>query len=71
MSMRPIGDDDLQGLVDERLDTARKREVEAYLEQALHAPPPRRVDAGGVGAAGGQHRRPDPGSGRLGSRTGQ
>ena len=32
MSMRPIGDDDLQGLVDERLDTARKREVEAYLD---------------------------------------
>ncbi len=32
MTMRPIGDDDLQGLVDERLDTARRREVEAYLD---------------------------------------
>ena len=31
MSMRPIGEDDLQGLVDERLDAARRREVEAYL----------------------------------------
>ncbi|GJD40788.1 anti-sigma factor [Methylobacterium bullatum] len=32
MTMRPIGEDDLQGLVDERLDTARRREVEAYLD---------------------------------------
>ena len=31
MTMRPISDDDLQGLADERLDAARGREVEAYL----------------------------------------
>ncbi|MFD1303762.1 anti-sigma factor family protein [Methylobacterium marchantiae] len=30
--MRPICEDDLQGLVDERLDTARRNEVEAYLD---------------------------------------
>lgn len=34
MTTRPIGEDDLQGLVDERLDTARRSEVEAYL--AIH-----------------------------------
>ncbi|WP_232627697.1 anti-sigma factor family protein [Methylobacterium sp. Leaf118] len=31
MSMRPIGEDDVQGFVDERLSPARRREVEAYL----------------------------------------
>ncbi|GJE60623.1 anti-sigma factor family protein [Methylobacterium trifolii] len=31
MTMRPISDDDLQGLVDERLDASRRREVETYL----------------------------------------
>lgn len=32
MTMRPIGEDDLQGLVDERLEAARQREVEAFLD---------------------------------------
>ena len=32
MTMRPIGDDDLQGLVDERLEASRRREVETYLD---------------------------------------
>lgn len=31
MTLRPIGEDDLHALVDERLDTARRSEVEAYL----------------------------------------
>ncbi|WP_246694749.1 anti-sigma factor [Methylobacterium sp. WL6] len=42
MTMRPISDDDLQGLVDERLDAARRREVEAYL--AEHPEARARVD---------------------------
>ena len=42
MTMRPIGEDDLQGFVDERLDTARRREVEAYL--ADHPEARARVD---------------------------
>ncbi len=42
MTMRPIGDDDLQSLVDERLDAARRREVEAYL--AEHPEARTRVD---------------------------
>ena len=42
MTMRPIGEDDLQGLVDERLDAARWREVEAYL--ADHPEARARVD---------------------------
>lgn len=31
MTTRPVTEDDLQALVDERLDTARRNEVEAYL----------------------------------------
>jgi anti-sigma factor RsiW len=31
MTKRPISEDDLQGLVDERLDASRRSEVEAYL----------------------------------------
>jgi anti-sigma factor RsiW len=33
MTTRPIHEDDLQSLVDERLDAARRREVEAYLAE--------------------------------------
>ena len=42
MTMRPISDDDLQRLLDERLDAARRREVETYLND--HSEARARVD---------------------------